>query len=122
MNLPGSPAACRVDRVAVNSAATSSQAAAASLSRADGVKSSLAQLADETGGAPVGWSPRGPPRTGASATSRPPAEPLLAALVDLLLPERHRLLERVDCVLAGGEGILAVRSRDGDRDARLADL
>src|SRR5262249_52305848 len=87
MNLPGSPAACRVDRVAVNSAATSSQAAAASLSRADGVKSSLAQLADETGGTSVAWSTGWSPRTGAFASSRPPAEPLLAALVDLLLPE-----------------------------------
>ena len=35
-------------------------------------------------------------RSGVSASSRAPADPLLAALVDLLLPERHRLLERVD--------------------------
>ena len=33
-------------------------------------------------------------------------DPLLAALVDLLLPERHDLLEPVDRVLAGGEGVL----------------
>src|SRR4051812_6722480 len=48
-------------------------------------------------------------------------DPLLAALVDLLLPERHALLERVDRVLAGGERVGPVRRRDGDHDARLAD-
>ena len=40
---------------------------------------------------------------------RAPPDPLLAALVDLLLPQGHGLLERVDRVLAGGERILAMR-------------
>src|SRR4051812_24867037 len=48
-------------------------------------------------------------------------DPLLAALVDLLLPERHALLERVDRVLARCERVGAVRRGDGDHDARLAD-
>src|SRR5205823_3689424 len=60
--------------------------------------------------------------TPVSARLRAPPEPLLAALVDLLLPERHRLLERVDRVLARRQRVVAVRRRDGDRDARLADL
>src|SRR5581483_5785241 len=47
------------------------------------------------------------------------ADPLLAAHVDLLLPQRHARLERVDRVLAGGERVRAVRGGDGDDDARL---
>ena len=42
------------------------------------------------------------------APSGAAADPLLAALVDLLLPERHLELEHVDRVLAGGEGVGAV--------------
>src|SRR5215218_6688267 len=53
---------------------------------------------------------------------RSASDPLLAAFVDLLLPERHPLLERVDRVLARGEGILAMLSRDGDDDGCLSDL
>src|SRR5436189_3700704 len=51
---------------------------------------------------------------------RPAAEPLLAVLVNLLLPERHGLLEHVDRVLACRQRVLAMRRRDGDHDARLA--
>ena len=48
------------------------------------------------------------------------ADPLLAALVDLLLPQGHGLLERVDRVLAGGEGVLrgAGRRRRSPRSPR----
>src|SRR5215211_2898229 len=49
-------------------------------------------------------------------------QPFLAALVDLLLPERHGLLEPVDRLAAGGQRVLPVRCRDGDHHARLADL
>src|SRR5207342_1347089 len=51
----------------------------------------------------------------------PAADPLLAALVDLLLPEGDVDLEGVDRVLAGGERVVAVGRGDGDGDARLAD-
>src|ERR1051325_10548473 len=61
-------------------------------------------------------------RRAARGASGPAADPLLAALVDLLLPERHRLLERVDRLAAGGQRSLAVRGGDRDRDARRADL
>src|SRR6266851_1995263 len=50
------------------------------------------------------------------------ADPLLAALVELLLPERHLVLEEVDRVLARGQCVLAMRRGDRDDDARLADL
>src|SRR5436190_14677139 len=59
----------------------------------------------------------GPPPTSGAA-----ADPLLAALVGLLLPEWHGLLERVDRVLAGGERIPSMRRRDGDHHACFADL
>src|SRR4026207_1976775 len=49
------------------------------------------------------------------------ADPLLAALVELLLPERHLAFERVDCFLARGKCVLPVWRRDGDHDAGLAD-
>src|SRR5205085_1299517 len=62
------------------------------------------------------------PHQTAALTSRPAPDPLLAALVDLLLPERHRRLESVDRLLAGGESGLPVWRRDGDQDAGLADL
>src|SRR5215210_3484968 len=58
---------------------------------------------------------------GPCVASRALADPFLAALVHLLLPERHRLLERVDRVLARCQCVLAVRRGDGDHDARLAD-
>jgi hypothetical protein len=45
---------------------------------------------------------------------RAAANPFLAALVELLLPKRDSLLELVDDVLAGSEGVLAVRCGDGD--------
>src|SRR5581483_7866469 len=54
--------------------------------------------------------------------SRAAADPLLAALVDLLLPERDRLLERVDRFRAGCQRGGAVRRRDRDHDRGLADL
>src|SRR5204863_107158 len=57
-----------------------------------------------------------------SGYSRASADPLLAACVDLLLPQRNRLLERVDRLAAGRERCRPVRRRDGDDDARLADL
>ena len=67
-------------------------------------------------------------RRGATAGRRPraAADPLLAALVDLLLPERHGLLERVDRVLARGERVLRGagrrrRSRRSPRRSRRAD-
>src|SRR3954451_5080730 len=50
------------------------------------------------------------------------ADPLLAARVDLLLPQRDGVLERVDRLLARRERVGAVRARYGDHDARLADL
>src|SRR6188472_198406 len=50
------------------------------------------------------------------------ADPLLAADVELLLPERHRLFEGVDRLAAGVERRRAMRRRDGDDDTRLADL
>src|SRR2546423_13985274 len=59
---------------------------------------------------------------GGAADLRPAPDPLLAALVGLLLPERDALLERVDRVLARGERVLTVRGGDRDHDARLADL
>src|SRR4029453_9136527 len=49
-------------------------------------------------------------------------DPFLAALVHLLLPERHLFLQRVDRVLAGGQRVLAVRCGHGDDDGRLTDL
>src|SRR5215210_1924171 len=58
---------------------------------------------------------------GPCLASRASADPFLTALVHLLLPERHRLLERVDGVLARRERVVAVRRGDRDRDARLAD-
>src|SRR5436305_2355046 len=48
-------------------------------------------------------------------------DPLLPALVDLLLPQRHLDLQAVDRVPAGRESVVAMRCRDGDDDARLAD-
>ena len=42
-------------------------------------------------------------------------------LEQLALPDRHEALHRVDRVLAGLEGLLAVGGRHADRDARLAD-
>src|SRR5436189_1458814 len=57
-----------------------------------------------------------------SGYSRASADPFLAACVDLLLPQRNRLLERVDRLAAGLERCRPVRCRDGDDDARLADL
>src|SRR4051812_20755422 len=48
-------------------------------------------------------------------------DPLLAALEDLLLPDGHGLLERVDRLPARLERGAAVRRGDRDRDARLAD-
>src|SRR5262245_42261206 len=53
---------------------------------------------------------------------RPLSDPLLAADVELLLPQRHGLLEGVDRLAARLEGSRAVCGRDGDHDARLADL
>ena len=58
----------------------------------------------------------------ASSPLRAAADPLLAARVELLLPERHLRLERLDRVGACRQRVLPVRRRDGDRDARLADL
>src|SRR5918911_5063850 len=51
-----------------------------------------------------------------------PADPLRAVAPDLLLPDRHDLLEAVDGVLAGGERFRAVGRGDGDGDRGLADL
>src|SRR6266487_994357 len=49
-------------------------------------------------------------------------DPLLAARVHLFLPERDRLLERIDRLVAGVERRGPVGGRDGDHDARLPDL
>src|SRR5256885_17134696 len=57
-----------------------------------------------------------------SSNLGPAPDPFLPTLVRFLLPERDVLLERVDRLLARSEGILAVRRRNGDHDARLADL
>ena len=59
----------------------------------------------------VHGEPGVPPLLGAAA------DPFFAALVDLLLPERHRLLERVDRLLHAARAAGAVRRRDGDRHA-----
>ena len=63
---------------------------------------------------------RRPPRHPSRSRSSP--DPLLAALVDLFLPERHRDLQLVDRLVAGGESVAAMRRGDGDDDARLADV
>lgn len=49
-----------------------------------------------------------------------PADPLLAALVDLLLPERHELLKRVDRFVAGGECVVPKGGRDAERVRRIS--
>src|SRR3990172_7264889 len=66
---------------------------------------------------------------GSSATSlgrlaahRLALDPHLAALPDLLLPDRDDLLEAIDEVVAGLERFPAVRRGDGDERRRLADL
>src|SRR5439155_4765169 len=59
---------------------------------------------------------------GANSLAALEPHPDLAVLEVLLLPHRHRALERVDRVAAGLEGIAAVRGGDGDEHARLADL
>src|SRR3990172_2994694 len=61
---------------------------------------------------------------GSSATSldRLALDPDLAALPDLLLPDRDDLLESVDQVVAGLERLAAVRRGDGDEKRRLSDL
>src|SRR5581483_7637876 len=64
----------------------------------------------------------GPARSRGARSSAASPEPFLAADVELLLPERDRLLERVDGLAAGVEGGGAVRRRDRDHDAGLADL
>src|SRR3954462_10520540 len=51
-----------------------------------------------------------------------PADPLLAALVHLFLPEGHVDFEDVDRVLARRKRVGAVRGADGDDDGRLAQL
>src|SRR6266511_3661834 len=61
-------------------------------------------------------------RAASNTASGAASDPLLAALVHLLLPERDSLLERIDRVLACGEGVLAVWRGDGDHDGGLADL
>src|SRR5439155_4292756 len=66
---------------------------------------------------------RGPSRgPGWAACSRASTDPFLAAGVDLFLPERDRRLERLDRLAAGVESGRPMRRRDGDDDARLADL
>src|SRR3990170_5320798 len=74
------------------------------------------------------WS-SSPGADGSSATSldrlaaqRLALDPDLAALPDLLLPDRHDLLEPVDQVVTGLERLPAVRRGDGDEERRLADL
>src|SRR2546427_1604159 len=59
---------------------------------------------------------------GANSLAALEPHPNLAVLEVLLLPHRHRALERVDRVPAGLEGIAAMRGGDGDEHARLADL
>src|SRR3970282_906383 len=68
------------------------------------------------------WS-SSPGADGSSATSldRLALDPDLAALPDLLLPDRDDLLEAVDQVVTGLERLLAVRRGDGDEEGRLAD-
>src|SRR6266487_2251147 len=70
----------------------------------------------------LGASRNGSAARGSHSRLRTASDPLLAAFVELLLPERHSFLERVDRVLARGERVLAVWRGDGDHDARLADL
>src|SRR5213083_1669220 len=53
---------------------------------------------------------------------RPFPDPFLAADVELLLPERDRLFQRVDRLAARVERSSAVRRRDGNDDTRLSDL
>src|SRR5207244_5269174 len=71
--------------------------------------------------------PEGLRRAGALRFSRRPpsrssADPLLAAFVELLLPERYPGLEGLDHVHAHHKCILAIQRGDRDRDARPADL
>src|SRR5262249_20876477 len=49
-------------------------------------------------------------------------DPDLPVLEVLLLPDGNGALESIDGVLAGVEGVLAMRRGDGDQDARLTDL
>jgi hypothetical protein len=67
-------------------------------------------------GAPQPRAARGPPRRGL----RTPPDPLLAAHVDLLLPERHVALGSIDRLLAGCERVPAMGSRDCDRGTGVA--
>src|SRR4029079_19043315 len=60
--------------------------------------------------------------TGSRTPSRSLPDPFLAADVELLLPERHRCLGVVDRLASGVDRRRTVRRRDGDDDARLADL
>jgi hypothetical protein len=50
------------------------------------------------------------------------ADPLFAIGPDLLLPDRHGLFEAVNGVGAGCQGLVAMRGRDGNGHAYLADL
>jgi hypothetical protein len=49
------------------------------------------------------------------------ADPYLASLVVLLLPDWRTEFELVDREVAGLDGIPAMRTRDGDRNANLTD-
>src|SRR2546428_1990639 len=72
---------------------------------------------------PVGWTGSySRPSVMPPRYSRSASDPLLAAFVELLLPERDRLLQCVDRLTAGVERGRAVRGGDRDHDARLADL
>src|SRR5258707_13078613 len=60
-------------------------------------------------------------RLSSRGPSGPAADPLLAALVDLFLPERHALLQLVDRVLTRRERVLAGGGRDRDHHRGLPD-
>src|SRR5688572_7410161 len=61
-------------------------------------------------------------REAINARLRTASYPLLAALIHLLLPERHASLARVDRVLARGERVLAMWGGHRDHDAGLTDV
>ncbi len=98
-------------------------ARAAGRVRADPGARHVAGAAGRTARAGRGAAPsaRAPEALSRASASRF-VEPGRAVGVELLLPDRHLRLERVDRETAGGERLGAMRRRDRHRDTRLADL
>src|SRR3989304_6176361 len=71
-----------------------------------------------SGSSAMGWCP---PRCVFDLLARLGADPDLAALEMLLLPDRHHFLQPVDGEVAGFERGAAVASGDSNHDAGFAD-